>query len=84
MRSLSLAETKSHLSAVVDRVEAGEEVVITRRGRAVARIVPEHGLDAAEARRWVDEVAAFVSGQESRARSSVETVRELRDEARYG
>ena len=38
MRTLSLAEAKMHLSAVVDQVEAGEEIVITRRGRRVARI----------------------------------------------
>ena len=47
MRTLTLAETKSHLSAVVDQVIAGEEIVITRRGRPVARIVPEHPRDEA-------------------------------------
>ncbi|HRK12412.1 MAG TPA: type II toxin-antitoxin system Phd/YefM family antitoxin, partial [Thauera sp.] len=36
MRTLTLAETKSHLSAVVDQVIAGEEIVITRRGKPVA------------------------------------------------
>ena len=41
MRTMTLAATKAHLSAVVDRIQAGEEVVITRRGRAVARIVAE-------------------------------------------
>ena len=32
-------EAKTHLSALLDRVERGEEIVITRRGRAVARLV---------------------------------------------
>lgn len=83
MQSLSLAEAKSHLSAVVDRVEAGEEVVITRRGRPVARIVPERDLDAGEARRWVEELDAFLRGQPGQGASAVETVRQLRDDARY-
>ena len=36
METLSLAQAKARLSEVLDRVEAGEDVVITRRGRAVA------------------------------------------------
>jgi len=38
--SIALAEAKAHLSHVLDRVEAGEELVITRRGKPVARVVP--------------------------------------------
>ena len=49
MRTLTLAETKSHLSAVVDQVIAGEEIVITRRGRPVARIIAEPAQPAADA-----------------------------------
>lgn len=41
MRRINLAAAKAHLSAVLAQVEAGEEVVITRRGLAIARIVPE-------------------------------------------
>lgn len=33
-------EAKTKLSALLDRVERGEEIVITRRGKAVARLVP--------------------------------------------
>jgi len=33
-------EAKNKLSALLDQVERGEEVVITRRGRAVAKLVP--------------------------------------------
>ncbi|MGH7737490.1 MAG: type II toxin-antitoxin system Phd/YefM family antitoxin [Candidatus Tyrphobacter sp.] len=36
----SLAEAKAKLSALIDRVERGEEIEIHRRGRPVARIVP--------------------------------------------
>jgi prevent-host-death family protein len=41
MRKVALAEAKAQLSALLDPVEAGEEVVITRRGRPVARVVQE-------------------------------------------
>ena len=44
MRRVGVAETKAQLSALLDAVEAGEEVVITRRGQPVARVVREPGL----------------------------------------
>lgn len=34
-------EAKSNLSKLVERVVAGEEIVITRRGEPAARLVPE-------------------------------------------
>ena len=39
MTTASISETKAKLSALLDRVKAGEEVTITDRGRPVARIV---------------------------------------------
>ncbi|MDW8324827.1 MAG: type II toxin-antitoxin system prevent-host-death family antitoxin [Burkholderiales bacterium] len=40
MSTVTLAEAKAHLSHLLDRVEAGEEVVVTRRGKPIARITP--------------------------------------------
>jgi len=40
MRTVALVEAKTHLSRLLDQLEAGEEVVITRRGQPVARIIP--------------------------------------------
>lgn len=34
-------DVKTHFAQVLDRVEQGEEITVTRRGRVVARIVPE-------------------------------------------
>ncbi|MFN7899697.1 MAG: type II toxin-antitoxin system Phd/YefM family antitoxin [Synechococcaceae cyanobacterium] len=39
MRTVHLAQAKAGLSALLDAVEAGEDVVITRRGRPVARLI---------------------------------------------
>ena len=41
MADYSIAEAKNNLPKLVDRAMAGEEVTITRRGKAVAKIVPQ-------------------------------------------
>jgi len=34
-------QAKTQLSKLVERAEAGEEIVITRRGKPAARLIPE-------------------------------------------
>ncbi len=41
MTQMPLADVKNRFSEVVSRVERGEEISVTRRGKAIARIVPE-------------------------------------------
>lgn len=40
MEAINLADAKAHLSELVDRVEAGGSIEITRRGKPVARLAP--------------------------------------------
>ena len=40
MQEIGAFEAKNRLAALLDRVEAGEEIVITRHGKPVARLVP--------------------------------------------
>ncbi|HVT58650.1 MAG TPA: type II toxin-antitoxin system Phd/YefM family antitoxin [Thermoanaerobaculia bacterium] len=40
MSKVNVHEAKTHLSRLLRRVEAGEEVVISRSGKPVARLVP--------------------------------------------
>ena len=40
MDEIGTFDAKNKLSALLDKVESGEEIVITRRGRPVARLVP--------------------------------------------
>ena len=40
MTAIGAFDAKTHLSDLLDRVEAGEEIVITRRGKPVARLAP--------------------------------------------
>jgi prevent-host-death family protein len=48
MRSVNLHEAKTHLSELVGAAAAGEEIVIARAGKPLARLVP---LEKAEPRR---------------------------------
>jgi prevent-host-death family protein len=51
MREIGAFEAKNRLGQLLDLVEQGEEVVITRHGKAVARLVPpKTGFSRAEAR----------------------------------
>ncbi|MGC2331100.1 MAG: type II toxin-antitoxin system prevent-host-death family antitoxin [Candidatus Acidiferrales bacterium] len=43
-------EAKTHLSELLEKVEAGEEIVITRHGAAVAKLVPIKKETTAEER----------------------------------
>lgn len=51
MQEVKVAQAKAQLSALLDRVEGGEVIVISRRGKRVARLVPEprRNLTAASA-----------------------------------
>jgi prevent-host-death family protein len=81
MTEVSVAEAKAHLSRILDRVEAGESIVITRRGKAIATLSAVTGemppkRPIAEV---LAELAAFRSTQEM-GRSSADMIREMRDE----
>jgi prevent-host-death family protein len=52
MSKIGAFEAKNRLGALLDRVEQGEEIVITRRGKPVAKLVPAgQGFDRKKARR---------------------------------
>ena len=39
-KPVNIHEAKTHLSRLIERVEAGEEITLARAGRPVARLVP--------------------------------------------
>lgn len=43
MAEAGIRELRDHLSRYLDRVRQGEEIIITDRGRAIARVVPLSG-----------------------------------------
>jgi prevent-host-death family protein len=51
MRAIGAFEAKNKLGQLLDLAERGEEIVITRHGKAVARLVPPiRGFDRDQAR----------------------------------
>ena len=79
MHSVGLFEAKTHLSELVARAERGEEVVITRHNRPVARLVPVVAVasDAPDRRAAVDALL-----HAARGRALGLDWRALRDEGR--
>jgi prevent-host-death family protein len=57
MKSFTVVEAKAHFSALLAEVEAGAEIAVTRHGKVVARLVPDHRRVAADAFRdfWDDQ-----------------------------
>ena len=71
MREIQASEAKAHLPQLLDDVERGETLIITRHGRAIARIVPE--VD----RRQEEVDKAIASIRTLRQRNGRVTVKEL-------
>jgi prevent-host-death family protein len=44
MREIEASEAKAHLPQLLDEIERGESIVITRHGRAIARLIPEDAV----------------------------------------
>ena len=63
MKEVGAFEAKSRLGQLLDWVEAGEEVVITRRGKVVARLVPPNlAFDRERSRRAVQKIRGMRKG----------------------
>lgn len=56
MREVQASEAKTRLAELLTAVERGETIVIRRRGRAIARLVPENERRQAEIDRAIDDV----------------------------
>ena len=63
MREIQASEAKTHLPQILDAVERGETVIITRHGRAIARLVPEAQRRHAE----IDQAIAALAELRQRA-----------------
>ena len=59
MREIQASDAKAHLPQLLDEVERGETVIITRHGRPIARIVPEAELRRSEIDRAIEGIKAL-------------------------
>ena len=71
MREVQASDAKIHLPQLLDEVEGGETLIITRHGRAIARIVPEARWRQEEIDRAIEGIKRF------RARTGRITTEEL-------
>jgi prevent-host-death family protein len=46
MKEVGVLEAKTHFSALLDEVTSGAEIVITRHGKAIAKLVPSQRPNA--------------------------------------
>ena len=78
MTRVSVQEVRSNLKALLDRVAQGEEVVIVRRGKEVARLVPPERQG-----KHFPDLSEFRASIKLRGEPLNETVIRERREARY-
>ncbi len=76
MVTVSLVEAKARLSELLDQVEGGEQVVITRHGKPVANISP-----VVKAKQPILSMAEFRAKMPRLSPTLSETLRQLRDES---
>jgi len=80
MSAINLADAKAHLSELIDRVEAGDSIEITRRGKPVARLTtvetPRKAIDAALLR-------SLTASMPPQTQTAGDLVRSMRDGDRF-
>ncbi|MDR0591686.1 MAG: type II toxin-antitoxin system prevent-host-death family antitoxin [Bifidobacteriaceae bacterium] len=74
-------EAKTHFAQLLDRVEAGESITITRHGRPVAHLAPGEGAGAVPRQAALAELAAVKRWREGSSLGDL-TIRAAIDEGR--
>ncbi|MEO7244154.1 MAG: type II toxin-antitoxin system prevent-host-death family antitoxin [Rubrivivax sp.] len=79
MTEIALFEAKNRLSQLIDRVQAGEVIVITRRGKAVAQLaLPQEGDTTQRAQDAIAQLHAARRGVSLRGLKSRDLIAEGR------
>jgi prevent-host-death family protein len=75
MVTVNLAQAKANLSELIDKVEGGEGVIITRHGKPVARLSA-----VVQPKKPIRPMADFRATMPRRRTSSAKLLRQMRDE----
>jgi prevent-host-death family protein len=78
----SVADAKNHLPSLIDRANAGEEVIITRHGKPVAELKPRASRDKVRARAALERLFAARDKLPPLAMTSVELLDQMYEEDR--
>lgn len=79
MKTATVRDLRNHYSGLLKWIEAGEEVRITRRGKAIARLVPETTVSSKSVD-W-SQSPAVLRERRASERISAATVQKLRGES---
>ena len=79
MEIIQASEAKTQFLRILDDVEKGQSVVITRHGKRIARIAPEPEIDRERAKQAFANIRAL---RELNSRVTVEELLSSRDEGR--
>ena len=71
MRQIQSSEAKTHLPSLLDDVERGETLIITRHGKPIARLVPE---ESAARRSVADTIAAIREFRKTMPKLTIEEI----------
>jgi prevent-host-death family protein len=63
MDTVGTFEAKTHLTRLLDRVVAGEQITITRHGTPIARLVPVKPASSRQIRETIAKLKEFSKGQ---------------------
>ena len=79
MQTIQASEAKTHFLRILDDVERGESVVITRHGKPVARISPQVDIDGEKVKHAMREMREL---RQEIGKLSLEEILSARDEGR--
>jgi prevent-host-death family protein len=74
-REIAASDAKTHLSGLLDAVERGETIAITRHGRRIARLVPDEEGRRERVRKALDEIDKL--GRKIRKEHGPTTIEEI-------
>lgn len=84
MATVTAFEAKTRFGDLLDRVSQGEEIVITRHDKPVARIVPEGKRRNSDVQAACDELLALQKEIRDRPGYRKLTMREIREAKEFG
>jgi prevent-host-death family protein len=79
MQTIQASEAKTKFLSILDQVERGASVIVTRHGKPVARIVPEAQVDRERVERAMQSILEI---RKRTQKVSIEEILSMRDEGR--
>ncbi len=59
MQTIGAFEAKTHFSALLEKVEKGGHIIITKHGHPVAKLVPVSGSDREQTKQAIERIKSF-------------------------